>query len=365
MSAIIRANLLRRWGRTLLTGLGVALGVTTTVALLALTGGLSRSAGDLAKLGRADFGVFQTGLGDLTASSLPSSLVPRVAHVPGVMEAAPIQVVAHAIPADSSLLLFGAQLHGFLARRLVMISGHAASGSEVMVGSGAASTLHVAAGGTLTVAGRRLRVAGIYSSGNALEDSGVVVSLGVSQQLSRRPGQVSIIAVLIAPGYPETGVERAVERAIPGTQAFAYAGEVARVDTNSRLLMKAALIIAVLSLLLGAVVVINTMAMAMIERRTEFGVLAVVGWTRGRIARLILGETVVVGLGGAIVGLGLGALASELLVQALTASTFVTPAITLWVLGRGLLVGFGLAVLGALFALSRILRTPTLKALQR
>ena len=120
-----------------------------------------------------------------------------------------------------------------------------------------------------------------------------------------------------------------------------------------------------LSLLLGAVVVINTMAMAMIERRTEFGVLAAVGWTRGRIARLILGETVAISLAGALVGLGLGALASELLVQALTASTFVTPAITLWVLGRGLLVGFALGVLGALFALWRILRTPTLKALQR
>ena len=108
--AIMRANLLRRWGRTLLTGLGVAVGVTTTVALLALTGGLSRSAGDLAKLGHADFGVFQSGLGDLTASSLPASIVPRVARVPGVAAAAPIQVVAHAIPSDSSMLLFGAQL---------------------------------------------------------------------------------------------------------------------------------------------------------------------------------------------------------------------------------------------------------------
>ena len=167
------------------------------------------------------------------------------------------------------------------------------------------------------------------------------------------------------------GVALAVQRpassnlTIPGTQALGDPSEVSRVDTNSRLLTKAAVVIAVLSLLLGAVVVINTMAMAMIERRTEFGVLAAVGWTRARIARLILGETAAIGLGGALVGLGVGSLASELLVQALTASTFVSPAITLWVLGRGLLVGFALSVLGALFALSRILRTSTLSALQR
>jgi hypothetical protein len=59
---MIKANLVRRWGHTALSALGVAIGVMTIVALLALTGGLSRSAGDLAKLGRADFGIFQGGL---------------------------------------------------------------------------------------------------------------------------------------------------------------------------------------------------------------------------------------------------------------------------------------------------------------
>jgi len=89
MLAMVKVNLLRRWGRTTLTGLGVAVGVTTVVALLAVTGGLSRSAGDLAKLGRADFGVFQAGLADLTASSLPDSIVPRIEAMPGVAAAPP------------------------------------------------------------------------------------------------------------------------------------------------------------------------------------------------------------------------------------------------------------------------------------
>ena len=90
--------------------------------------------------------------------------------------------------------------------------------------------------------------------------------------------------------------------------------EVSRVDTNSRVISTAGIIIAVLALLLGAVVVINTMAMAMIERRQQFGLLSVVGWSRGRIARLILGEAIAVSLVGAMVGLGLGVLASELVV---------------------------------------------------
>jgi putative ABC transport system permease protein len=362
---MIKANLVRRWGRTALSALGVAIGVMTIVALLALTGGLSRSAGDLAKLGRADFGIFQGGLADLTASSLPASIVPRVRAVPGVAATAPLQIVSHALDVDSTVLAFGAQAQSFLAKRLVLIAGRDAAGKELMVGSGTAARLHVTAGQTLLIGGRALRIAGIYRSGISLEDGGVVLPLALTQRISRRPDEISMIAVLIAPGYSETDVERRIERMVPGTLALGDPSEVARVDTNSRIINKAAIIIGVLALLLGAVVVINTMAMAVSERRREFGVLAAVGWTSARIARLILGESVAVSLLGSSVGLAVGALASVLLVQALAAAAFVSPVITLWVLARGLLVGLALGVLGALFALWQVLRVPTLKALQR
>jgi putative ABC transport system permease protein len=247
----------------------------------------------------------------------------------------------------------------------VLVAGRPASGAELMVGSGAASRLHISPGQTLVVDQRALRVAGVYRSGISLEDAGVVLPLALSQQLSRRPGEVSMIAISIAPGYRERDVERRIERAMPGTLALGDPREVARVDTNSRTINKAAIIIAVLALLLGAVVVINTMAMAMIERRHEFGVLAAVGWTQARIARLILGESVAVSLAGTGVGIAVGALASELLVHALAAAAFVSPAVTPSVIGRGVLVGVALGVLGALFSLWQVLRVPTFKALQR
>ena len=365
MVGIIKANLLRRWGRTALTVLGIAVGVTTVVALLAVTGGLSRSAGDLAHLGRADFGVFQAGLADLTASSLPDSTVRRIERVPGVAAASPVQIVANAIPSDPSILVFGAEESSFLADRLVLVSGRRPYDTQLFVGVGAASRLHIAPGGSLVVAGRTFVVAGIYRSGVSLEDAGVELPLAVTQRLSRRPGSVSMVAVSIAPGYGERQVEAGVQSKIPGALPLGDPSEVARVDTNSRVITKAAIIITILALLLGAVVVINTMAMAVIERRKEFGVLAAVGWSRMRIARLILGETLVVSLAGAAVGLGLGALGSELVVRALAAARFVAPDISLWVLARGLLVGFALGVIGAMFCVWQVMRVPLLNAINR
>ena len=365
MIGIIKVNLLRRWGRTALTALGVAVGVTTVVALLAVTSGLSRSAGDLARLGRADFRVFQAGLADLTASSLPDSVVRRIQALPAIADASPVQIVSGTVPRDSSVLLFGAETHSFLTKRLVLVAGHEPPGPELFVGVGAARRLHVAPGQSLVVGGRAFPIAAIYRSGISLEDGGVELPLATTQQISRRPGEISMVAISIAPGYRETDLERTIERALPGTVALGDPNEVARVDTNSRTISKAAIIIAVLSLLLGAVVVINTMAMAVIERRQEFGVLAAMGWSRMRIGRLILGESLAVSLAGAAVGLGLGALGSELVVHALSAATFVSPYVSLWVLARGLLVGFGLGVLGALFCVWQVMRVPLLRAINR
>ena len=363
MLAVIASNLRYRWGRTALTALGVAIGVTTVVALLAVTAGLSRSAGDLAKLGRADFGVFQAGLSDLTASSLPSSAAARIARVPGVAATSPVQIVPHAIAADPSVLVFGAPLQGALVKRLVLVSGAMPRSGQLLVGDDAAHRLHEAVGRHVIVGGHPFRVAGIFHSGISLEDSGVVLPLAVAQRLSARPDAISMVAVLVAPGYRDATVERAVERAVPGTAALGDPGEVARVDTNSAVIAKAAVIIAVLAVLLGAIVVVNTMAMAVIERRQQFGLLAVVGWSRSRIARLILGEAIMVSAGGALVGLGLGVLASDLVVRALAAGAFVSPEITAWVLARGLLIGLALGVIGAMFSVWRVMRLPPLKAI--
>ncbi len=365
MLALTAANLLRRWGRSTLTALGVAVGVTTVVALLALTGGLDRSAGDLAHLGRADLGVFQAGLADLTASSLPPSALPRIQSLPGVADTTPVQILSGAVQDEPSMLAFGAEASSFLSRRLVMVAGHRFGANEVMAGRGAASTLHLRPGDTLLVDGRQLRVAGIYSSGIPLEDSGIVMPLTLSRELSGLPEALSMVAVSIAPGYTEKQVKSSIEQSLPGAAAIGAPGELERVDTNSRIIHEAAVIVAILALALGAVVVLNTMAMAIIERRSELGVLAALGWSRLQISRLLLGESLALSLLGVAVGLGLGVAAAELVVQALEIGVFVSPEITAWVLVRGLLVGIALGVLGALFATWRVMRMSLLEALGR
>lgn len=365
MLRLIAANLRSRWGRTALTALGVAIGVTTIVALLGLTGGLRRSAGDLARLGRADLAVFQSGVADLTASSLPASVVPRLRRVPGVADASAVQILPNEVAGDSAMLVFGTERGSFLERRLVIVAGRRAVGLEMMLGQDAASRLHARPGSLVRIADLRLPVTGVYRSGVSFEDRGAVLPLSLTRQIGGRPGEVTMVAVSLAPGHSERAVTGRIARDIPGTAVLGDPAAVARVDTNSRVITKAAVVIAVLALLLGAVVVTNTMAMAVIQREAEFGLLAAVGWSRGQIARLIVGEGLAVSLVGAAAGLALGAAAAELLVGALGAATFVSPVLTVWVLLRGLLIGLGLGVLGALYPTWRVTRTSPIAALGR
>ena len=95
-AAVIRLivlDLRRRPGRTALTSFGVAVGVAATVALLALSGGIERTAGGLVNLGNAEIGLFQGGLQALTASTLPGSVAAEAARQPGVEATAGVVVV--------------------------------------------------------------------------------------------------------------------------------------------------------------------------------------------------------------------------------------------------------------------------------
>jgi hypothetical protein len=184
--------------------------------------------------GGLTFGVFQAGLADPTASSLPDSIVPGIQALPGVAAASPIQIVSGAVSDDSSILLFGAEPDSFLTRRLVLVSGHEPQGAQLFVGVRAASRLHITPGRMLVVAGHALPVAGIYRSGISLEDAGVELPLASTQQLSRRQGELSLVSISIAPGYRDIDVERAVERAIPGTLALCLLNAII-VTVNRRL----------------------------------------------------------------------------------------------------------------------------------
>jgi len=355
--AVIGSNLIRRPARTVLTATGIALGVATIVALLSVTAGLERSAGDLIHLGDADLGIFQKGVADPTSSLLPDSLARRIAGEPGVEKATPLLLIVEGIPQQPSAIVFGMNTDGFVAHRQVYLRGRFPAGpDQVAVGNRLAEDLHARVGERIKIKGRPLAVSGIYHSSTFFEDSGATLPLATAQAIARRPGEATTIAIVVEPGTRTAKVRRDILRANPGLQAISSPDDAARAGGNSQLIGKAVLVIVVLALIIGGIAVANTMAMAVLERQGEFALLATIGWAPARVAALVLGEGVGVSLLGAALGLLLGVVGAGLLVDALGASSYASPEVTAWGLGRGLLVGIAIGVLGGLYPAWRVSR---------
>jgi hypothetical protein len=84
---LILKNLARQPVRAGLTMLGIAIGITTVVALGVITEGLKASAGQILRVGGADFIVAQEGTADLSFSNVSEEDLAAVAALPDVASA--------------------------------------------------------------------------------------------------------------------------------------------------------------------------------------------------------------------------------------------------------------------------------------
>jgi putative ABC transport system permease protein len=357
---LVLRNLLRRPVRTALTAAGVSVGVGLIVALLSITNGAKHTASQLIHVGRADFGLFQSGSADLTQSLLPESLAGEVAREPGVASTAKIFLFS-----TSKLLVFGYAPGEFPAQRTVVVKGTRPRGDEALLGDGAARRLHLRADDMLGLGKRSFRIAGIYHSGNAFVDNGAVLPLHVVQQLAQRPHEVTTIAVTASLGEPPKVVAKRLERDFPNTVAVTEPGQAVKIDTSSRLIVTTGWIISLLALIVGGIAVTNTMAMAVFERVREIGILRAVGWPDRRIAALIVSEALAICLLALAVGLALGYAAAELFTAGSNSGTLIEADFTAGVFAWGLAFALGVGVLGAVYPTLRAVRLSPIEALRR
>jgi putative ABC transport system permease protein len=364
MLRLIRLDVTRRRLRTAVAAGGVAVGVAAVVALLALGAGIERGAAGLANLGGAELALFQSGRGDLTASRVPASLANAAKDERGVADAAEILVLTERAPDGDSLLLFGLKPDSFVVQRRVFIAGRPFRvGEEVVLGDAAARDLGLGVGDTLFAGTARLRVVGIYHAGVPFEDQGAALPLATAQELAGAGDDVTTIGIAVEAGASAADVGHRLERAFRGTMAITEPGQVERIDTNALLISKATVVLGALALVLGAIVVMNTTLMAVLERQRDFALLVAVGWPMSHVARLVVTQAVLLGVLGAAVGLPLGILAAELAAQILGASALVQPHVTFGALVLAAGVSVAMGVLGSLYPVWRVTQLHPVEAL--
>jgi putative ABC transport system permease protein len=366
---LITHNLWARKARTLFTGVAVAVGVATVVTLGVVTSSLKSTAVQILKTGRADFTVAQKGVSDVLSSSMDEKQLAAIQATPGVDRAigALITIVKYNAdnPAFIEIGLKPDEMEVFGVRILSGRAPGALAKDEVMLGYRAAQNLNKGLGDPITLDGVPYKVVGTYTTGNDIGDAAAILPQIPLQAYLRQPGAVTLAFVRVKSGYAIDGVRKRIEHDQPNLTTVRQATEFGRVDRNLQLISAADRGSFWVALLIGAVIVSNTMLLSFFERTREFGLLRAVGWSRRRVVFLVMLETLVISILGAALGVGIAFLGTYVLQQVPQLKGILHPQFDASIFSRALYVAFGVGMLGAIYPAFRAALLVPLEALRR
>jgi putative ABC transport system permease protein len=322
-------ELSRRKLRTTLTILGITIGIWSLVVFSSMANKINSlvDAGSTLYAGK----IIVTDGETFGTSPIRMSAVAEVAALSGVEAVDPqVQVLWNAdgsganfaIPKMVIGLIPGAdEGHAF---KLEIATGRALTptdtGDVVVLGADLAKEYAVVAGGTVQIHGRPFSVLGTYLPTLASPDTEANVPLATAQglYLATLPPLVAEavsaadlanqIVVYPAEDQDAEAIAAAIESTVDNSVALTGAEFTEVVGSGTAIFNAIIIGVAAISLVVGGLSVINTMAMSVAERTREIGIKRAIGGPRRRIIRELVAEAGLIGLLGGLIGLVLGAL---------------------------------------------------------
>src|SRR3990172_8306523 len=349
---LILRNLLRQKIRTGLTVIGMSVGITAVVALGIITHSAQASTEELLKVGGSDFSVGRAGSADLTLSTLTQDDIEKLDAYQEIVHASGVLLALSKVGSNAFFTQVGIDPADLEYFEVPIVEGRRLSPDgpdEVMLGNEAASQLDATVGETVEVRDPTFSVVGVYRTGAVFLDGGAILPLAAVQEYERKEGLYTLLFVRTKPGADIDALTARIEEEHPDLATLAELSDVSDVDQGLQIMDAINLGITILAVFIGGIAVMNTMVMAVFERTREFGILRALGWRTRRILQMVLGEALLLCLIAAALGSLVAVILTKLIVQLPAIQAFISPQYTWDVFARGLAVGIGVALLGALY----------------
>lgn len=323
---LLASNSLRlRPLRTFLTALGIAVAVGSMVIFLSLGEGLRKAFTEqLGSIGpdlQVSFGAF-----DATASlsSLPElsleyqTQLEQNAATYGITKVTPILFhLRSGLSATSSFIFQGLPPDediGDIYYDFEIMAGRALAPTDMaagvaVIGEQVAKRNNLELGDTLRLNRvSSFEIVGIATSGGGLIDNGILVPLESLQAAIGITDRVTFFALKLEDPSTTEEVKEQLLVEYPDL-GFQTRGDVLSVaEKGIEISDVVRLGISAIALIVGAIAVANTMMMSVFERTREFGVVRAIGAKPGFLFRLVLLESILLSIVGAIAGVILGRL---------------------------------------------------------
>ena len=359
---------MRRPIRTGLTTAGISLGIAAMVALAGMSRGFEKS-WETGLIARGTDIVVSNMRGALTPKPFRSIIRDRIKKLPGIIATCNILVELTSIESSELMILSAREWGGFSWRNLEVVDGRmprSADEPAAVLGRTAAEVLEKKVGDPIQVETEELQVVGIVEGGALVEDGSVILSLSLLQKILGSPDKINVIDLKVTPGISEKEVRKLCQRIddlAPDVRAVPVA-EHFRDSQGFRMIRAMSWGTSILAMLIGILGVMNTMLMTVFERTQEICILLAIGWKRGRVIRMILYESALLGFAGGIMGIVLGSIGVHILSTAPTIRGMLEPdvSVSLWI--SAALVAIAIGALSGLFPAWRSSRLSPSQALQ-
>jgi len=372
-------NVRRRLGKVALVVLGLAIGVATAVALLAITETmqldvatkLDQSGANIIVVPKAQ--ALTLSYGGLTVSSAAYDVeqltIDDARRIRTIHNAANLSVVAPKLLGVMEVRGRPALVAGVDFAEELRLKGWwdiqgapPQAGDQVVAGARLAESLGLTPGDTVlvrvpappqktasktaapaSVPEQQFQVAGILAENGSTDDEMLFIDLGAAQTLLGQPNAVSLIEVsALCIACPVEDMVAQIGEALPQARVTALRQAVTLRMETVRQLGQFAWALSAVVLAIGALVVFTTMLGAVTERQAEIGVFRAIGFRQVHIIRIILTEAAAVSVVGGLVGWVGGMVAATLLAPVFVqvdAPVVWNPGLALGAIGAAVVVG--------------------------
>jgi putative ABC transport system permease protein len=320
--ALVYRNLRARPIRSILTLLGIVVSTASMVLFLSFGEGLRKALGaELSNVGPAILVVtegteaFSAGYPELRPETVQQ--IQSVAREVGITRVIPTAIFARGGFDPASSFVFQGLPQGVTAKDLYpnvnLTAGLLNPGQQgAVVGGGIAERNNLGLGKTLRLSPQvSLEVVGVLERSGGITDSFIYVPIEAIHNVLNTQNYSSIL-LSIDPSRKADEVAKALEARIPGIDAQTTGDVMRFAERAVRISDLVRFGISLVALVVGGLLVANTVMMSVYERIREFGLMRALGAKRGFIFGLLLLESLLLGVVGGLLGLALGQAASGL-----------------------------------------------------
>src|SRR5580693_2656512 len=345
---MIVQNVLHRPLRTLITAIAVAVEVAMVIMVVGLTSGLLLENAKRVEGVGADIMVQPPSASVFLAFSgapMPIAIGDKLKSLDYVQAVAPVLVQFNSV--NGLDVVFGVDPPTFSAvsNGFVFHSGHDLQNpNDIQVDDIYGRGKKVKTGHTINILDHDIHVAGVVEHGKGAR---LFVFISALQEMAGANDKASISYIKCDRTDHTPAVMDEVRQLLPRYEVRPLKDFISLMTSSNLPGLGAFISVMIgIAVVIGFLVIFLSMYTTVIERTREIGVLKSLGASKGYIVRIVLSETTLLCIGGAVAGVGLSYLMNAIFIKLFPTLTILITA--LWVLRAGLIAIVG-GLLGAAY----------------